>query len=146
VTPGDSLQQGPFFVDTNVFLRYFTNDVPDQAAAVERLFLRAAAGDLQLVTNTMVLAELVWVLESYYRLSRPRVVEHVVAVASMDGLVMPESDIVVDALFAYADSNVDFVDAYNACWMKSRGLDHVATFDVKHYSRFEGLQMHSWAH
>jgi len=34
----------------------------------------------------------------------------------------------------------------DVCWMKSRGLDHVATFDVKHYSRFEGLKMHSWAH
>lgn len=50
--------------------------------------------------------------------------------------------IVADALFGNADSDVDFVDAYNACWMKSRGLDRVATFDVKHYSRFEGLTTH----
>lgn len=136
----------PLFVDTNVFLRFLTNDVPDQASAVERLFLRAADGLLQLVTNTMVLAEIVWVLESYYRLSRPQVVERVMAVAFMDGLMMPESDIVADALFAYADSDVDFVDAYNAGWMKSRGLERVATFDIKHYSRFEGLEMRPWTH
>jgi uncharacterized protein len=144
LTRSDPPEQVLLFVDTNVFLRFLTSDVPDQAGAVERLFLRAAAGDLQLVTNTMVLTELVWVLESYYRLSRPQVVERVMAVASMDGLVMPDSDIVADALFAYADSNVDFADAYNACWMKSRGLDHVATLDVKHYSRFEGFKTYLW--
>jgi len=146
LTRSEPAELVPLFVDTNVFLRFLTNDVPDQASAVERLFLRAADGHLQLVTNTMVLAELVWVLESYYRLSRPQVVERVIAVAFMEGLTMPESDIVADALFAYADSNVDFVDAYNVCWMKSRGLDRVATFDVKHYSRFEGLEMHPWKH
>jgi predicted nucleic acid-binding protein len=29
------------FADTNLFLRYLTNDVPDQADAVERLLRRA---------------------------------------------------------------------------------------------------------
>lgn len=32
------------FLDTNVFLRYLTNDVPKRADAVERLLRRAGAG------------------------------------------------------------------------------------------------------
>jgi predicted nucleic acid-binding protein len=129
----------PLFVDTNVFLRFLTNDVPDQASAVETLFTQAAAGEVKLVTNTLVVAEIVWVLESYYHLARAEVQERAMAVAHMDGLLLPELETVTDALMAFAESNVDFVDAYNACWMRQHGLYHVATFDKKHYSRFDGV-------
>lgn len=140
---GDSAADGPFFVDTNVFLRFLTNDLPEQAAAVEALFRRAEAGEVRLATNTMVVAEIVWVLESYYHLGRSDVQERALAAAHMDGLVLPELDIVTDALLAYAESNVDFIDAYNACWMKQRDLCRVATFDEKHYARFEGIAIHT---
>ena len=47
------------FLDTNLFLRFLTNDVPAQADAVERLLRRAAAGEVQLVTSSLVIAEIV---------------------------------------------------------------------------------------
>jgi predicted nucleic acid-binding protein len=59
------------FIDTNVFLRYLTNDVPEQADAVERLLIQAMQGDVILVTNSLVIAEIVWALDSFYRVSRP---------------------------------------------------------------------------
>ncbi len=34
------------FADTNLFLRYLTNDIPQQADAVETLLRRAAAGEV----------------------------------------------------------------------------------------------------
>ena len=54
----------PVFVDTNLFLRYITNDVPEQADAVERLLQRAGAGEITLITNSLVICEIVWTLES----------------------------------------------------------------------------------
>ena len=53
--PGESV-----FADTNLFLRHLTNDVPEQADAVEGLLQKAAAGELVLVSNSMVVAEIVW--------------------------------------------------------------------------------------
>jgi len=38
------------FADTNLFLRYLTNDIPQQADAVETLLRRAAAGEVTLLT------------------------------------------------------------------------------------------------
>jgi len=137
------LKERRVFVDTNVFLRYFTNDLPDKAAAVERLFQRAAAGESELVTNHMVLAELVWVLESYYHLTRAEVEERVMAVALMEGLVLPDVDLVTEALSSYAQANVDFIDAFNAAWMRHRRIDRVCTFDVKHFSRIDGIEIES---
>jgi predicted nucleic acid-binding protein len=59
------------FADTNLFLRYLTNDVPAQADAVEALLRRAVDGEeIVLVTNSLVMAEIVWVLDDYYQQSR----------------------------------------------------------------------------
>ncbi len=141
---GHGAEWDSVFVDTNVFLRFLTNDVPEQAAAVEALFQGAAAGEVRLTTNAMVLAELVWVLEGYYHLGRSEVQERAMAVACMDGLAIPEADVVIDALLAYGEAKVDFIDAYSACWMRERGLSRVATFDKQHYSRLEGMVIHAF--
>jgi uncharacterized protein len=143
-TPGaEGSGQAALFVDTNVFLRFLTNDVPAQAAAAEALFRRAAAGQVRLTTNCMVLAELVWVLESHYHLARSEVRERVLAVAHMDGLHMLDIDLVTDAVFAYETSRVDFIDAYNACWMREHELHRVVTFDQAHFARLDWVDIES---
>ena len=58
------------FADTNLFLRFLTQDPPDQAAASEQVLRRAAAGELVLVTTPLVFAELAWTLRSFYEHSR----------------------------------------------------------------------------
>lgn len=129
------------FADTNLFLRYLTNDVLEQADAVERLLLRAAAGELRLVTSALVVGEIVWTLESFYGLPKKAVREHVLAILNTPGLEVVEADILLQATLWYEEKNVDFIDAYNAAWLLARGLTRVATFDRKHFARFEGLSV-----
>lgn len=50
--------------DTNALLRYLTDDVPEQAEAVQRPLERAASGRVPLQTTTLVRAETMWTLES----------------------------------------------------------------------------------
>ena len=52
------------FADTNLFLRFLTNDVPAQADLVDRLLIQAAEGAIRLVTTPLVIAEIVWTLRS----------------------------------------------------------------------------------
>ena len=110
------------FVDTNVFLRYLTNDVPKQADAVERLLRRAGAGEVVLVTGILVIAEIVWTLESFYKLSRVDIQEKVRAIINTPGLEVYERIVISQAVSDYVDRNVDFVDAYNASWMLAQGI------------------------
>ncbi|MCP4397698.1 MAG: type II toxin-antitoxin system VapC family toxin [bacterium] len=70
----------PMFVDTNLFLRYLTNDMPERADAVEELLQKAAAGDVGLVTNSLVMADIVWTLESFYQLEREEIRKKIVAI------------------------------------------------------------------
>jgi predicted nucleic-acid-binding protein len=127
------------FADTNLFLRYLTNDVPEQADAVERLLRRAAAGEIALATNSLVLAEIVWTLESFYRLGRDDIRARILAILNTPGLEVTNGDLVLQALAWYVDRNVDFIDGYNAAWLLDEELKTVYTFDRRHWSRIEGL-------
>ena len=49
-------------VDTNLIIRIFTNDVPEQALAALSVFREAANGELTLVINDLLIAEIIWVL------------------------------------------------------------------------------------
>jgi predicted nucleic-acid-binding protein len=129
------------FADTNLFLRYLTNDLPAQADAVEQLLHRAAAGKVVLVTNSLVVAEIVWTLESYYGLGRDSIKKQVLAILNTPGLEVAEGDLVLQAISWYADKNTDFVDAFNASWLLAQGLTTACSFDHKHFSRLEGISI-----
>jgi predicted nucleic-acid-binding protein len=128
-----------YFADTNLFLRFLTNDVPAQAEAVARLLRRAAEGKVALQTSAFVLAEIVWTLESYYELPRNQIKDKVWAILNTPGLWVEDADLIGRAILLYMDKNVDFIDAYNACWMQKQRLSQVYTFDKKHFARVEGI-------
>lgn len=128
------------FADTNLFLRYLTNDIPAQADAVEKLLHRAAAGEVILAINSLVIAEIVWTLESFYGLTHDRVKDKVLAILNTPGLEVAEGDLILQAISWYADKNLDFIDAFNAAWLLDQGMTSAYTFDHKHFARFERIR------
>ena len=127
--------------DTNLFLRYLTNDRPGQADAVERLLGEAAAGKVMLVVNDLVLAEIVWTLESFYRRPRLAIKESILAILATPGLEIASRDVVLSAIEWYAEKNVDFIDAYNVAWLLHQRMAAVYSFDRKHFARLEGITL-----
>lgn len=127
------------FADTNLFLRYLTNDVPVQADAVEELLRQAAAHELILVTNSLVIAEIVWTLESFYKLSRPAIQEKVLAILNTPGIQVIDDDLVLQGIAGYVEKNVDFIDAYNGAWLLKHGMTAACTFDQAHFARLPGV-------
>lgn len=127
------------FVDTNLFLRFLTNDVPKQADAVSILLRRAADGEITIRTHPLVIAEIVWTLESYYALPKVEIAEKVLAILNTPGLQVEDADVVGQAALIYAEKNIDFVDAYSAGWMIRNGLSRAYTFDTRHFSRVDGI-------
>ena len=127
------------FADTNLFLRYLTNDIPAQAEAFEKTLREAAAGKLTLVVSPLVCAEIVWTLESYYQLPKGDIQQKILAMLNTPGLEIPGGEIVLQAIFWYTDKNVDFIDANHAAWIASQNITQVYTFDRKHFARFSSI-------
>lgn len=122
-------------IDTNLFIRYLTNDDPQKADRVDRLLEQAANGKIQLMTAEIVLAEVVWVLESYYNLEKAVIADMLKAILSTPGLDVLNGRIVENALPYYSLQNIDFVDAYSVALMQKRKIAGIYSFDKKHLDR-----------
>ena len=125
------------FVDTNLFMRYLTNDVPTQIDKVERLFDLAEKGKVKLVTGPPVFFEMAWTLKSFYNMSRKRIYECLYGILGLPGLEVADLDIIEEALDFYNHTSTDFNDAYIAVLSKKIGADSIATFNAKHFKNLD---------
>jgi predicted nucleic acid-binding protein len=116
------------WVDANVLLRLITDDPPEMAAAAAALAERAAGGDLTLRLSPLVVAEMTWVLKSFYGFPADRIAGVLSTLARADGVATEEEGIVLAALQTMARAGVDFVDAYLAEKARASG-EAVASFD-----------------
>lgn len=130
------------FVDTNVFLRFLTNDDPVKAKRAEMLFRQAIQGKIQLITSLLVIAEIVWTLESFYHLTKTDIASKVEIILNTPNLLCPEAEIIVMALDLYVQGNMDFIDAFHAYDLQAQGLLQIATYDRKHFNRAPWLEIY----
>jgi len=128
----------PVFVDTSVFLRFFVRDVESFYRKAKGLFEKAEKGEVKLETSDLVIAEIVWVLESYYGFSRAEIKEVVDTILETKNIKVSNNTRVKEAIDVYAKGKTDFIDACNIAYMKAKNYKKVATFAIKHF-KVEGI-------
>ena len=124
------------FLDTNIFIRFLTNDNPGKADACEKIFKKAVKKEETLFTTDMVIAEIVWVLESFYKLPKKEVQDKVEKILNTPNLICPHKDLILSALTLYSEKNIDYIDAYNALIIKDKGIEELYSYD-KDYDRID---------
>ena len=125
-------------LDTNVLIRHLTGDPPDQARRATRFL---AAGH-ELVLTDLVLAETVYVLESYYRRPRREVAAAARSLLALPGVAVLDLDLLLRTVELYDSLRLDLADAYLAAAAEAWGIEGVASFDrrldrVRGVVRFE---------
>lgn len=113
------------FVDSNILVRHLTGDPPDQAERATA-FLRDAEN---LILVDLVVAEVVYVLESVYDLERDRVAELVRAVLGFPAILVLDAPLLLRALEIYEVHRIHFAEAYLAACAEVSGVGAVASFD-----------------
>jgi predicted nucleic acid-binding protein len=113
------------FVDTNVLVRHLTGDPPEQAARATRLLAEAE----QLLLADLIVAEVVYVLESFYEVPRPRVAELVRAIIAFPAIGVADESLLLRGLEVYEVHRLDFADAYLVAQAEAAGVDAVVSFD-----------------
>ena len=126
------------FLDTNIFIRFLTDDVPEKVDACEEIFKKAVEKQETLFTTDLVIAEIVWVLESFYELPKNEVQDKVEKILNTPNLICPHKDLILSALVLYSEKNIDYIDAYNALILKENGIEELYSYD-KHYDRIDWL-------
>lgn len=125
-------------IDANLVLRYLTNDVPDQASQTEELFKRVEEGKEDLFLPDIILADIIWILERYYKQTREDIREWLTAIIGLQGLRLSDKDMSLNALDIYVDKKIDWSEAFTASQMLQRGITEIYSFD-KHFDRIDGI-------
>ncbi len=117
------------FVDTNIFLRFLLWDDVAKAEACRKFFEKALEHHEPLYTTPLVVAEIVWVLEKFYKYPRDKVVEAVLRILNTEILYVDNKEILMESLGFYKLKKIDFIDAYNAVVMIERGINFIFSYD-----------------
>jgi predicted nucleic-acid-binding protein len=128
-------------IDTNLLVRYLTEDDAAKANDVRRLLVRAGKGEVRLLVPSVVIAELVWVLQSYYKLERQEIGPLLHAILHTRGLEVGDKSVVADAVAIYLETAMDFIDAWVVAYARAADVRSLYTFDRKHFKGVEGIDM-----
>ena len=128
-------------LDTNLLVRYLTEDEPAKADAVENLLDRASRGEVRLVIPSVVMAELVWVLESFYKMDQPRIAGLLDALLHTPGMEVQDNRLIRQALETYRENKVDFIDAWIMAFARQRSIRCIYSYDKKHFKNIPDLEI-----
>lgn len=113
------------FLDTNVLIRHLTGDPPDMA---ERATAALSSAE-QLLLTDLVLAECVYVLESFYEVERTQVAELMRAAVALPSVAVIDASLLLRALEVYEIDRLDFAESYLVASAEATGMDAILSFD-----------------
>lgn len=125
-------------VDANLIIRFLLKDNLIQAESAKKLLTETPE---RLILTDLVVAEIIWVLQSIYKLTKQEIVEKLLKILELKSLIANYS-LLINSLLIYRNHNISFVDAYLAAYVDNEKLEGVYSFDkgldnIKEIKRFE---------
>lgn len=113
------------FIDTNILVRHLTGDPADLAARSTK-FLET---ERNLLLTDLVVAETLYVLESFYEAPRVQIAEAIRSLIAFDSIVTVDPALLLRAIEVYEIDRLDFAEAYLVACAESADVGRVASFD-----------------
>ena len=115
-------------LDTNVLIRYATQDDPEQSHQANQLIERHdALPDSMLIPNEVII-EIVWVLDSCYQRSIDEIYAFLNQMAQVDSFVFQDDDLIREAIQIYGKAHLDIADILLALLARKKN-SKLVTFD-----------------
>ena len=113
------------FVDTNVLIRHLTGDPPDLAARATKFL-----GEIDtLLLPDVIVAETVYVLESFYEVGAEEVARLVRSIIAFDPIQVANASLLLRSLEVYETYRIDYAEAYLVASAETTDIDQIASFD-----------------
>lgn len=113
-------------VDTNLIIRFLVNDDPEKAHRVKKVLQEAKNTNVLLDT---VVAEIIWVLTSYYEQDKLSIVEKIRALIHVKTISC--NNILLDrSLTVWENNNLSFIDSYIIATAETQDLK-IYSYDYK---------------
>jgi predicted nucleic-acid-binding protein len=128
-------------VDTNLIVRYLVQDHKPHAEAATEFFNACNRGEITLLLLPVVLAETVFVLESFYETPRARIASVLAEMIRSPGVRIEQARLYGDALRRYGATRLHFVDCVLAAHAAAADVP-VASFD-RGFAAFSDIKLRS---
>lgn len=128
-------------LDTNVLVRFFTQDDDEQYQKVVQLFVNLENTHAKAFIPMLVLLEVNWVLSHLYKIKRQEIIDNLLLLCETEFLVIENSNQVKNTLLLAKNNSFDLSDLLIACRCQVANNLPVMTFDKKasKYLNFELL-------
>ena len=118
-------------VDTNILVRFLVGDDVKQANKVYALFKKVEDEKNELFVPSLVILELIWVLESAYEFDRFDILDSINQLTLMPIFRFENLAIIQNFIFEAEQSTFDLSDLLIAHSANENGCEIVLTFDKK---------------
>jgi predicted nucleic-acid-binding protein len=115
-------------LDTNVLVRYLTQDDPVQSAKAVRI-LDALSPTKPCYVSLIVIVELVWVLKLSYAFNKTELITVVDNLLRSKELIVERADVVSSALRLFRNTRAGFSDCIIVRCHESAECEYTLTFD-----------------
>ena len=116
-------------LDSNVLVRYLTQDEPEQARRANAAIVASTTGGARCHIGPVVLCELTWVLRGAYGESKAGILKTLDLILATKQFEIGDKDLVREALEAYRTGRADFADYLIGASHIQAGCDETVTFD-----------------
>lgn len=99
-----------YFIDSNVFLRVLVKEDEKSFRECFNFLQLAQNKKISAITSDLVLAEINWVLESYYKFNKSQVISALEGIVNLKGLTIKSATDPLTAIELYKRSSVKFID------------------------------------
>lgn len=121
-----------YTLDTNIFIRFFINDIPDQFEVARKLFKQIEEGEATGTISILVINEIIWILEHYYEIKSDKYLPSffkLLALKKMKTLEINKK-LIFRVLTFMQTEKIDFTDAY----LIQAAKNPIVSFD-KHFQK-----------
>ncbi len=99
-------------IDTNVLIRFLTNDGSPKYKTLYSFFKSLEEGKIHVELKLIVFFQTIFVLKSYYEIPKEQIIESLHTIIKFNGIFIKEKKIVLRTLELWLNNKIEIVDCY----------------------------------
>lgn len=117
-----------YFVDTNYFLRFILNDIPEKKEKAAQIFQKARTGEIRIIVIPEIIFEIEYILRKQKKVPKADIITHLFSIVNASCFEVRNRDQMARAISLYEKINVDLVDLFLWCVAREEFCE-VLSFD-----------------
>lgn len=116
------------YIDSNIFIRFLTQDIKELYLRSSKLINELEEKKVTGIVSILVINEVLWILENYYKLKREIFISELIKILSIKSIKILEirKITLLNILNSMTSTNIDFTDIY---LKEIAGKEKIISFD-----------------